>query len=1315
MVDTIAPAKYVRARRIRPGRLISIGCLLAVVVVATGAIVEHVRLGANDAAAESLLRQSVQQDFAARTREVRALAQAAAADPDVASNMREPPDDEQGEPRLFDAASRTRQRAADPSLIAITIYDIHGTARAWAGRPSDLAPDHTRTPAALFVEQSPLGLRLVCLEPIIGSTAERARLGAVAVEYVLTPAPAPSMLLTTPSYVMPRDRASVLLHLPSRTPPASGFVLAAPDGTPLIDASVSQSELAASRARLRDGTLALALIVLAITILLLAGPLLDRRARALPGNRELSLTLAIVGITLGAAAALAIAFAIGQSVLQSSPASSRALRAGLLLLLVGVVATAVIAALVPPAARLRLGIRARRSSPRAHALRFTALQLACGIVLAVLFVAFERFLGATIDPTTVDLRHFSLHPWAVDRLATLYGILFTHAAALWIGALLGAVSLAWWRLPRRWCAWHAAGAVLWLAPVVAAAALVRARHWPMPPLALVVDALASIVAALVAPRIVSWYRHATMASRILALFMAFLVPALLMYPSIHFFDERSIRTLIEMRYAPDVVNRVPELQDRLRQALSEIDDLPHLPSLVSGAALAMRNDTAFRIWSQTVLAREHLTSDVELYTTGGASISHFALNFPEYTGGQPLETPIACRWDIWGEAQPFGARERNTLRAQRAICENGRTYGVIVVHVVFDFRNLPFVSSPSAYFAVFNPSSGPARLEGLPSGDVDFAVYGWGLTATDLSGHHTAWPLDPQTFDRIYRSRQPFWTTLPKNNTAYDVYFANNRVGIYAFGYPLPGVFDHLVRLAELTTLAAVGYVLLLVGAGIFARLARAEPQSGRALLREIRASFYRKLFLAFVLASIVPVLTLAFVIRAYFANLLLTDIQDEASRTAAVARRVIEESDALLRRGVESTAPFPDDVMVWISQLINQDVNVFDGPALSATSERDLFASGLLPTRTPDDVYRAIVLQHLPTYVTQDSIAASPYTLAATPVQTGGRNAVLTVPLAFRQQEAEREIDDLDRGVHLAALFFILLGAGIGLSMAERIADPVSQLTRATGRIAHGDFDARIAVKSSDELRRLVDAFNRMAAELKAQRDQLERTHRLEAWAEMARQVAHEIKNPLTPIQLSAEHLRRVHADRGEPLGPVVDGCVSSILGQVHLLRQIASEFSSFASSPTARRMPVDPVQLVRDVVEPYRTGLAGRIDLENAVTAPLPLVLVDRTLVARALANIVENALHAMPGQGRLSIAARQEPGFVVIHVEDTGVGMDEDALARVFEPYFSTKTTGTGLGLPIARRNIELSGGSISVTSVKDRGTTVTIRLPVVAEAA
>jgi nitrogen fixation/metabolism regulation signal transduction histidine kinase len=389
--------------------------------------------------------------------------------------------------------------------------------------------------------------------------------------------------------------------------------------------------------------------------------------------------------------------------------------------------------------------------------------------------------------------------------------------------------------------------------------------------------------------------------------------------------------------------------------------------------------------------------------------------------------------------------------------------------------------------------------------------------------------------------------------------------------------------------------------------------------------------------------------------------------------------------------------------------VNIFLGARLLATSERDLFASGLLSTRTPEAVYRAIVLEHQSGFVGLDSIGDFSYTVAATPVRAGLPDAILTVPIAPRQQQIEREIFELDRGVQLAALAFILLGAAIGLSMAERIGDPVKRLTRATRRIARGDFDARIAVRSADEFRRLVDAFNGMAAELKTQRDRLERTHRLEAWAEMARQVAHEIKNPLTPIQLSADHLRRVHEDRGRPLSPVLEGCVDAILGQVRLLRQIASEFSSFASAPTARPSVVAPAELVHEVVQPYTTGLGSRVAIDVDVPASLPAIHVDRNLIGRALTNIIENSLHAMPGTGQLTIDGTAADGWVVLRIQDTGVGMDREALQRVFEPYFSTRATGTGLGLSIARRNVELSRGSIAVESEKGRGTTVTIKLP------
>ena len=213
-----------------------------------------------------------------------------------------------------------------------------------------------------------------------------------------------------------------------------------------------------------------------------------------------------------------------------------------------------------------------------------------------------------------------------------------------------------------------------------------------------------------------------------------------------------------------------------------------------------------------------------------------------------------------------------------------------------------------------------------------------------------------------------------------------------------------------------------------------------------------------------------------------------------------------------------------------------------------------------------------------------------------------------------------------------------------------------------------------------------------------------------MARQVAHDIKNPLTPIQLSAEHARRVNADRGRPLSPVLDDCVNAILTQVKLLRQISAEFSSFASSPKPRPEATSLIALIDEVVEPYRGPLAGRIAIDVQSPQDLPAVVIDRTLFARALTNIIENALHAMPAGGTLTIDAALAPDHMVqLRVTDSGIGMDDQAIAKIFEPYFSTKAIGTGLGLTIAKRNVEANRGTIAVSSAKGQGTSVTITLP------
>jgi signal transduction histidine kinase len=726
---------------------------------------------------------------------------------------------------------------------------------------------------------------------------------------------------------------------------------------------------------------------------------------------------------------------------------------------------------------------------------------------------------------------------------------------------------------------------------------------------------------------------------------------------------------------------------------------------LSPAAGEAPTDRAFQVWQLTTLAMYPVTSSVELYDAAGVLVSRFAFNLPEDLSAVPISDEQLCTWGVFEEVSPFFAEERRILHAGRALCDpQGRHVGSVVVHAMLDYANLPFILSQNPYVELMRPVD-PLRDEGLSGRDVEFAVYGWSRTPVYASGV-TAWPIDDVVFASIEESRMPRWGNLERAGTRYSVYLLNDRGGIYALGFPVASPLDHFVNLAEITVLAFGTYLLILVGTALFGAFSR-RGTTARALLREVRASFYRKLLLAFMLATIVPVGALAVATRTYVADQMRANVEQEAIRTASAAKRVVE--DLAAPQAIQQGGGVDDNLMVWVSRLVDQDVNIFTGPRLLATSERNLFASGLLPTRTPADVYRALELQNDAATVVREQIGTLNYLVAGTSILTRDLDAMVTVPLTSRELQIEAQIDTLDRRVLLGALLFVFAGAGIGYWLAERIADPVNRLTRATRRIAHGDLDARIVARSSDELRRLVDDFNRMATELQVQQKELERTHRLEAWAEMARQVAHEIKNPLTPIQLNAEHLRRVHADRGAPMSPILEDCVATILTQVKLLRQIASEFSSFASAPQARPAAVSVRELLRDAIDPYRIGLEQRVQITVDAPGGLPRVFVDRTLVARALTNIVENALHAMPGTGSLTVRAEHVDSAVRIRITDTGAGMDQEALDRAFEPYFSTKTTGTGLGLPIAKRNIELNGGTIAVESERDRGTTVELALP------
>ncbi|OFW17403.1 MAG: hypothetical protein A3H29_04245 [Acidobacteria bacterium RIFCSPLOWO2_02_FULL_67_21] len=1310
------------------------GAACALCVLFLGRAAELVVLGPSDEAGRARVEADVRASFDAVARALRVMALGLADEGSITAAA-------EGDPtaarRLFAAADAALSQAPGADY-ALTAYAVDGRPLAWDGRPSELPADRLRGDETWFFTRGALGLRLVYVTPV--TTPAGDRVGSIAAERSLTPVAAARGDADVFRYAARLAPVSIELRYESgRTrPEAFAFDVAAPSGVRLFTAAIDPADLAQTRDRWRRATRSLAFVTLALAVALLCGPLLDWRGRLVRPPAYASAALAVAGAVAGARFLVRLASpadwataSVFSAAEYASPLLGPLLASPFDFLLTAIAASSLVALLLyaleawrltrwPASPSLRRGPaearfarggghRRRRLDTLPRIAAFAATQLAGGAAVALLLHGYYRFLGDTVANTTIDVLLYSLHPWNTARLALQVGLIVWHATALGCGVLLLRAAVIPWSVPRpNWRGRIATivGRLLPLGVWQLVSGLEATQRVPL------FMALGVIVALVVlATRLEARYRHGSQAFRLTMMTLGLVVPAVAFYPSMFDLGQRAKAQLVESRFGPQAINHRQTVQQLLQDALAAIDRFPGLAELVTVPAAPVgaeaSTDRAFAVWRTTALAMYPVTSAVEIYDANGFLVSRFAFNLPTDLTTVPRSDEQACTWGVFEEVSPFFAEERRLLYAGRALCDaGGRPVGSIVVHAMpADFANLPFIVSQSPYVELMRPAD-PLNSEGVSGRDVELAVYGWSRTPIYASGV-TAWPLDDPVFARVEQSRQPLWAQLRRADTDYAVLLLNDRGGIYALGFPVPSTVDHLVNLAEITVLAFCTYLLLLAATALFG-LFSGRGTTARALLREMRASFYRKLFLAFIAATVVPVAALAVATRTYIADQTRANVEQEAVRTASAARRVVE--DLAAPRVVQEGLRIDDNLMVWVSRLIDQDVNIFVGPRLLATSERNLFASGLLPTRTPAEIYRALELQSDASTVVREQLGTLDYLVAGTSIGTRGLDAMLTVPLTSRELQIERQIDTLDRRVLLGALIFMCAGAGLGYWLTERIADPVNRLTRATRRIARGDLEARITARSSDELRQLVEDFNRMARELRKQQKELERTNRLEAWAEMARQVAHEIKNPLTPIQLNAEHLRRVHSDRGEPLGPVLDECVATILKQVTLLRQIASEFSSFASSPTARRAPAHVSDLIHEAVDPYRAGVQDRIAVQLDVPAALPPVLVDRTLIARSLTNIVENALHAMPSHGSLTITARLVDSAVRIRVADTGVGMTPEALARAFEPYFSTKTTGTGLGLPIAKRNVELSGGTIAVQSERDRGTAVELTLPV-----
>jgi signal transduction histidine kinase len=307
-----------------------------------------------------------------------------------------------------------------------------------------------------------------------------------------------------------------------------------------------------------------------------------------------------------------------------------------------------------------------------------------------------------------------------------------------------------------------------------------------------------------------------------------------------------------------------------------------------------------------------------------------------------------------------------------------------------------------------------------------------------------------------------------------------------------------------------------------------------------------------------------------------------------------------------------------------------------------------------------------------------------------------------------------------IRSLAIVVGGAGILLGMilswwiAARVTRPIVRLAHAADAVAGGNWEARVRVRGRDEVARLGTAFNKMTRQLAEQQERLVQSERVAAWRELARRLAHELKNPLFPLQITVENLQRAREQGGEQFDEVFFESTAALKAELESLKAIVTRFSDFAKMPTPEFERVDLNEVVRSAVrvfEPQFSAL-GRppIAAEFSLDDRLPLVEADPVLLHRALENLVLNAMDAMPSGGTITLRSSQKDGRAHLEVSDTGEGLAREECERLFTPYYTTKRHGTGLGLAIVQSVVSDHAGTVTVASVPGHGTTFRIELPV-----
>ncbi|MBN2611334.1 MAG: hypothetical protein JXB00_07240 [Bacteroidales bacterium] len=407
------------------------------------------------------------------------------------------------------------------------------------------------------------------------------------------------------------------------------------------------------------------------------------------------------------------------------------------------------------------------------------------------------------------------------------------------------------------------------------------------------------------------------------------------------------------------------------------------------------------------------------------------------------------------------------------------------------------------------------------------------------------------------------------------------------------------------------------------------------------------------------------------------------------------------------------DQLLQKFADVFYTDINLFDPSGdLIATSRPEIFDRGLTGTKMNPLALNNLMIEKKAEYVHRENIGKLHYLSAYVPFINANNKllAYLNLPYFTREEELRQEITNLAVAIVNIYSLLILLTIAVAIFISDTITKPLRLLQEKFSQVKLLKNHELIDYSGSDEVASLVQEYNRMVQELQKSAELLAKSERESAWREMARQIAHEIKNPLTPMRLTIQHLQRAWKDKKENYAEIHDKVTQTLIEQIDNLSKIASEFSNFAQMPKAKNQKLDIEIVIRNNISLFSNAPEVTIEYQPLIDGPV-YVFADKEQLARVFINLFKNAVQSVPEDRacKILVTLNKVNGKVLAKVEDNGKGIHDDVKAKLFTPNFTTKSSGMGLGLAITKDIIESIGGRIYFETSWGKGTVFYIELP------